>query len=156
MIEIHERFDVRSEPDRVWAVLSDPHAVVGCVPGASIIGQAEDGTLDTSVVVKFGPTRVTFRAQAKLELDEPARQGSVSAQGKDSIGGTRLRSTARFGVTPGPGGAGSSVAIDGTVDVSGRLASLIEGGASLIVKRMAGEFAQRLAARCSEPAQAVD
>jgi carbon monoxide dehydrogenase subunit G len=152
MIEIRERFDVPSEPERVWEVLSDPNAVVGCVPGASITGQADDGTLDTSVVVKFGPTRVTFKAQAKLELDEAARRGSVSAQGKDTIGGTRMKSTARFGVTPGPSGNGSSVAIDGQVDVSGRLASLIEGGASLVVKRMAGEFAQRLAARCSEPA----
>ena len=85
--------------------------------------------------------------------DEAARVGNIAAQGKDSIGGTRMRSTATFGVTPGPGGSGSSVAIDGTVEVSGRLASLIEGGASLVVKRMSGEFAERLAARCSEGAQ---
>lgn len=148
MIEIHERFDVPAEPERVWAVLSDPHAVVGCVPGASIVGQADDGTLDAAVVVKFGPTRVSFRMAATLALDEAARRGSISAQGKDGIGGTRVRSTAGFGVTPGPGGRGTSVAIDGTVEVAGRLASLIEGGASLVVKRMAGEFAERLAARC--------
>ena len=149
MIEVHEQFDVPGSPERVWAVLSDPQAVVGCVPGASIVGQDEDGALDTSVAVKFGPTRVTFRAKALLDLDEAARTGSISAQGKDSIGGTRMRSTARFGVTPGPGESGSAVAIDGTVEVSGRLASLIEGGASLVVKRMAGEFAERLAARCA-------
>jgi uncharacterized protein len=151
MIEIRERFDVSAPPERVWQVLSDPHAVVGCVPGASIVAQHEDGTLDTSVVVKFGPTRVTFRVQAVLALDEAARQGSITAQGKDSIGGTRMRSTAQFGVTPGPGGRGSSVAVDGTVEVSGRLASLIEGGASIVVKRMSGEFAERLAARCASP-----
>ena len=73
MIEVHEQFDVPASPERVWAVLSDPHAVVGCVPGASIVGQEEDGTLDTSVAVKFGPTRVTFRAKALLDLDEPWR-----------------------------------------------------------------------------------
>ena len=153
MIEIHERFDVPAEPERVWAVLSDPHAVVGCVPGASIVGQGEDGTLDTSVVVKFGPTRVTFKALAKLELDEAAHTGSVSAQGRDTIGGTRMKSTARFGVTPGPGASGSTVTIDGQVEVSGRMASLIEGGASLVVKRMSGEFADRLAARCAAEAR---
>ena len=150
MIEIRERFDVSAPPERVWAVLSDPRAVVGCVPGASIVGQDEDGALDTSVVVKFGPTRVTFRARAALELDAAARRGRVTAQGKDSVGGTRMRSTATFGVTPEPGGSGSRVAIDGTVEVSGRLASLIEGGAGVVVRRMSGEFAERLAARCSE------
>jgi carbon monoxide dehydrogenase subunit G len=150
MIEIRERFDVPAEPARVWEILSDPRAVVECVPGASIVGQGDDGSLDASVAVKFGPTRVGFRVKAMLTFDEPAHQGTVSAQGKDGIGGTRMRSTATFGVTPGPGGAGSSVAIDGNVEVSGRLASLIEGGASLVVKRMSGEFAERLAARCTQ------
>lgn len=149
MIEIRERFEVPASSDAVWAVLSDPHAVVGCVPGAKIDKIEDDGTMDASVLVKFGPTRVTFRVQAKQELDEAARRGTITAQGKDTIGGTRMRSTARFGVTPGPGESGSAVAIDGTVEVSGRLASLIEGGASLVVKRMAGEFAERLAARCA-------
>jgi carbon monoxide dehydrogenase subunit G len=148
MIEIRERFEVPADPARVWGVLSDPHAVVGCVPGASIVGQDDDGALDTAVVVKFGPTRVTFRVKAMLVLDEAAHRGDITAQGKDSIGGTRMRSTAQFGVTPGPDARGSSVAVDGTVEVSGRLASLIEGGASLVVKRMSGEFAERLAARC--------
>ena len=150
MIEIRERFNVPSEPARVWRVLSDPHAVVGCVPGAMIVGQDEDGTLDTAVVVKFGPTRVTFRVRATLTLDEAAQQGNITAQGKDSIGGTRMRSTATFGVTPGPGGSGSHVAINGNVEVQGRMASLIEGGASIVVKKMAGDFAERLAARCAE------
>lgn len=149
MIEIHERFDVLASPERVWTVLSDPYAVVGCVPGASIVGQADDGSLDTSVVVKFGPTRVTFRARAALELDAAAREGRVTAQGKDSVGGTRMRSAARFGVSPGPDPRGSSVSIDGTVEVSGRLAPLIESGAAVVVKRMASEFAERLAARCA-------
>jgi carbon monoxide dehydrogenase subunit G len=136
VIEIRERFDVPAEPDRVWEVLADPYAVVGCVPGASIAGQEDDGSLDASVMVKFGPTRVSFKVRAMLELDEPAHQGHITAQGRDGIGGTRMKSTATFGVQPGPG----------------RLASLIEGGASLVVKRMSAEFAERLAARCSEGA----
>jgi carbon monoxide dehydrogenase subunit G len=150
VIEVHERFDVASPPDRVWAVLSDPYAIVGCVPGASINGQNDDGSLDASVGVKFGPTRVSFKVRAMLDLDEAARTGKVTGQGRDSIGGTRMRSTATFAVTPGPAGDGSHVEVDGQVEVQGRLASLIEGGATVIVKRMAGEFADRLAARCAQ------
>ena len=74
----------------------------------------------------------------------------MTDQGKDTIADARMRSTARFGVTPGPGASGSSAAIDGTVEISGRLASLIEGGAGVVVRRMSGEFAERLAARGSE------
>lgn len=149
MIELRERFDVPASPDRVWEIISDPYAVVDCVPGGSIVGQNADGSLDASILVKFGPTRVTFRVGVTLTLDQPARQGHLTAQGRDNVGGTRMRSTATFGVTPGPTTNGSSVAIDGSVDVSGRLAPLIEGGASVVVKRMAGEFAERLAARCA-------
>ena len=148
MIEFHERFEVGASPERVWAVLADPYAVVGCVPGAAIVGQQGDGSYDASVAVKFGPTRVTFRARVGLELDEAAHAGRINAQGKDNVGGTRMRSAATFGVAPGPNASGSSVAIDGTVEVSGRLASLIEGGASVVVKRMSSEFAERLAERC--------
>lgn len=36
------------------------------------------------------------------------------------------------------------------VEVAGRPASLIEGGAGVVVRRISGEFAERPAARCSE------
>jgi hypothetical protein len=39
------------------------------------------------------------------------------------------------------------IPIDAQVEISGRLASLVESGASLVVKRMTGEFTERLAAR---------
>src|SRR4051812_42507633 len=148
MIEIHERFEVPASPERVWEIISDPYAVVSCVPGGSIAGQNPDGSLDARVLVKFGPTRVTFKVAVTLTLDQAAHQGHLTAQGRDNIGGTRMRSTATYGVTPGPTEAGSSVAIDGQVDVSGRLAPLIEGGANVVVKRMSADFARQLAAMC--------
>lgn len=149
MIDIHERFDVPAPPDRVWAVLSDPYAVVGCVPGASIVGRNDDGSFDSSIGVKFGPARITFRARVGLTLDPATHRGEFTAQGKDSVGGTRVRSTSRFAVAPRDGDAASAVSIDGQAEVSGRLAGLIEGGASVVVKQLASEFARCLAARCT-------
>jgi carbon monoxide dehydrogenase subunit G len=149
VIEIRERFDVPSSPERVWEIISDPYAVVSCVPEGSIVGQNDDGSLDVRVLVRFGPTRVTFRVAVTLTLDQAARQGRLIAQGRDNIGGTRMRSTATYGVTPGPTTNGSSVAIDGQVEVSGRLAPLIEGGANVVVKRMSADFARQLAAKCA-------
>ena len=37
MIEISEQFEVLAPPQTVWELLSDPDAVVGCVPGAAIV-----------------------------------------------------------------------------------------------------------------------
>jgi carbon monoxide dehydrogenase subunit G len=149
VIEISETFDVAARPDDVWRLLADPDAIVTCVPGAAITGRDDDGSLQTSLSVKFGPLSVSFRATAQLELDEGARTGRVTARGRDNQGGARFQASASFGVSPKD--AGSVVTTRGEVEISGRLASMIETGASVVVKRMAAEFAECLRARCATP-----
>ena len=131
----------------MWRIVSNPSEVVSCVPGASLGEQHDDGSYDAGLTVKFGPTRVTFRARVTLEIDDPSMTGHLTAQGKDNQGGTRMKTSMTFRVAPA--GSGSSVAGDGQVELSGRLAGMIEGGASLVVKRMASEFASNLANRCA-------
>ncbi len=149
MIEVDERFEVPAEPGTVWGVLSDPHVVVGCVPGAALLDEHDDGSFDAALTVKFGPMNIAFHALVTLELDDAAMQGRLTAQGKDKQGGAKFRATATFDVAEQPGQGGSVVTTHGTVDITGRLASLIEGGAALVVKRMSAEFAERLAERCA-------
>jgi carbon monoxide dehydrogenase subunit G len=150
MIEINEQFDVPGAAPRfVWDLLSDPHDVVGCVPGAALGEEHEDGSFDGSLTVKFGPAKVTFRARIELELDEAAMQGRVTARGKDNQGGTRFRAMMSFRVQEGGEQPGSIVVINGENEISGKLAGLVESGAKIVVKRMAAEFSERLAARCA-------
>lgn len=150
MIEINEQFDVPSAPPRVvWDLLSDPHAVVGCVPGAALGEAHEDGTFDGTLTVKFGPAKVTFRARIELAIDEAAMTGSVTARGKDNQGGTRFRATMSFKVTEQTEPPGSTVLIEGENEISGKLAGLVEAGAKIVIKRMSADFAENLAARCA-------
>lgn len=147
MIEVNERIEVPSSPQAVWDVLSDPRAVVDCVPGAVLGEQREDGSYDASLVVKFGPAKVTFRARFTLELDEPARSGEVASKAKDNQGGTRLKTSMKFKVVEGAVPGSAAIPIDAQVEISGKLASLVESGANLVVKHMTKEFSERLAAR---------
>ena len=147
MIEVDERFEVAAPPATVWLLLSDPDAVVGCVPGAAISAHNDDGSLETSIGVKFGPLTVAFQAHAELELDPAAMRGRVSARGRDKQGGARFTASAAFGVAAN--GEGSVVTTHGEVEVTGRLASMIEGGAQVVVKRMSAQFADCLRARCA-------
>lgn len=149
MIEISERVDVPSTPPIVWGLLSDPRAVVDCVPGATLGDEQEDGSFDATLVVKFGPAKVTFNARVALEFDAAAMVGHVTAKGKDKQGGTRVRATMSFRVAEQADSPGSTIPIDAQVEISGRLASLVEGGAKIVAKRMTSEFSERLAARCA-------
>jgi uncharacterized protein len=148
MVEIKEQFDVPAPARTVWNLLSDPQAVVGCVPGAVLGEQHEDGTFDGSLTVKFGPAKVTFRARIELELDQAAMAGRVISKGKDSQGGTRFNATMAFSVSEQTAEV-STVTSSGQVEIYGKLAGLVESGAKIVVKRMAAEFAERLAATCA-------
>ena len=148
MIEVDERFEVPAPPAVVWQLLADPHAVVTCVPGAAIVAEQDDGSLDASLTVRFGPVGVAFQAHAIVELHAENKTGRISARGKDKQGGARFEATATFSVSGDPAGSGAVVSIHAQVDISGRLASLIEGGASVVVKRMSAEFSTCLNARC--------
>ena len=154
MIEVNERIEVPSAPRIVWSLLSDPRAVVDCVPGAALGNEREDGSFDATLTVKFGPAKVTFHARIALELDAAAMAGQVIARGKDNLGGTRVRSTMTFKVVERAEPPGSTIPIEARVEISGRLATLVEGGATLVVKRMTSEFTERLAARCAAGDQA--
>ncbi|HKA44535.1 MAG TPA: SRPBCC domain-containing protein [Burkholderiales bacterium] len=150
MIEVNERVDVASPPETVWGLLSDPHAVVECVPGATLGEQQEDGSYDAGVTVKFGPAKVVFRSKVAVEYDPAAMAGNVTARGKDNQGGARFQTAMTFKVVEQAAAQGSTILIDAQVEISGRLATIIETGASLVVKRMTAEFSERLAARCAE------
>ena len=148
MIEINERIEVPSAAPRVvWDLLSDPKDVVGCVPGATLGEEHEDGSFDGSMTVKFGPARVTFKARIELDLDETTMTGKVIARGKDNQGGTRFRATMGFEVVEQQDPPGSTVLVKGENEISGKLAGLVEAGAKIVIKRISTEFAQNLAAR---------
>jgi carbon monoxide dehydrogenase subunit G len=148
MIEVNERIEVGSTPQAVWAILSDPGAVVECVEGATLGDKQEDGSFDAKMAVKFGPAKVSFTANVLVEYDEANKSGSVTARGKDGISGTRFKTSMQFKVEGQDTPPKSAIPIKAECELSGRLAHLIESGANLVIKRMTGSFAEKLADKC--------
>ena len=155
MIEISETVSVPATPDEVWAVLSDPHQVVGLLADAEITQENEDGSYDGVMTIKFGPMRVKFMARVNLELDDAGRAGNINARGKDSQGGTRMKTVANFEVVPTDDVETTVVNLRGSTELTGRLASQIESAAAVVVKKMSIEFTEALTARLS-PAPPVE
>ena len=152
MISIKETIAVPSPPGRVWDVLSDPSEVVSCISGAELGEAHEDGSFDGALVVRFGAVRVRFNARIRLELAEQEREGRLSARGRDGQAATRFNAQATFRVEPDEEAGGARVELDGEVQLTGKLASLIESGAGAVVSRMTGDFSAQLVQRCAGPA----
>ena len=62
----------------------------------------------------------------------------------------------RFRVEQQENAAGSSIPIDSEVEITGRLASLVESGAKIVTRQMTAQFSERLAARCAGADAAFD
>ena len=147
MVEVNERIEAPASPKVVWDVLSDPYAVVECVQGAALGDKQEDGSYDATLTVRFGPAKVAFRARFTLTLDPAAMSGEVEAKARDNQGGTRVKASMKFKVAAGEAPGTSIITIDAQVEISGKLASLVESGANLVVKHMTKDFSERLAAK---------
>ena len=145
MIEVQRQIIVPSPPDDVWRVLSDPAEVVHCIPGASL-ESLEGSGFTGKMTVAFGALRVPFRGSGELELDPAGRNGTLTGQGKDNNGGTRFKVAADFAVTPAASPGESLVDLTGRVDLAGKLATLIEAGAGVVIESMLTDFATNLAA----------
>ena len=151
MISVKENIEVSATRQSVWNILSDPNAVVECVEGAVLGEKKDDGSFDAKLTVKFGPAKVAFNANVMLELDAANMSGNVTARGKDSISGTKFRTSMQFkveGQDAPPENPRSAIPINAECEITGRLSSLIETGANLVIKRMTTSFAEKLAERC--------
>ena len=150
MISIKEEIAVPSPRDRVWEVVSSPSDVVSCIAGAELGAAHDDGSFDGALVVKFGAIRVRFAARITLDLDPDEFEGRLSARGGDGQGATRFTGEATFRVVEDAATGGSLVLMDGEVALRGKLASIVESGAGVVVSRMTKDFTAKLIAVCGE------
>jgi carbon monoxide dehydrogenase subunit G len=151
LISIAEEISVPSPPDKVWTVVSDPSAVVSCIAGAELGPAHDDGSFDGTLVVKFSALRVKFAARLALDLDETEHEGRLSARGRDGQGATRFSGGATFRVAQDQDPGHCLVTMAGEVNLTGKLASLIESGAGAVVSRMTKEFSASLIELCAGP-----
>jgi len=70
--------------------------------------------------------KVTFRGRIALEIDDAAMIGYVTARGRDKQGTRASRQKMTFRSDALKEAAGAAVPIDASVEVSGRLASVVE------------------------------
>lgn len=151
-MEIQNTIEIPAPPDRVWAYLLDVERVAPCMPGAELTEVVDDRTWKGKVAVKLGPVSLTFTGTVVLqEQDEDARTVVLKADGKETKG----KGSASALVTSrleDVDGSGTRVLIATDLSISGALAQFGRGMIADVSQRMAGQFAQCLAARIAAEA----
>ncbi len=88
-IDITETFQVRAPIDLVWRFLLDPQQVAPCMPGAELDEVVDDRTFHGTVKIKVGAITTRYKGKVHLTIiDETARQITMSAEGRETGGGT--------------------------------------------------------------------
>ena len=155
-MQIEQKFVIRAPPDKVWAFLTDPYRVAGCLPGASITEKIDDRTYAGTITIKVGPVSASYKGKLHFErLDVAARSSEIVASGQDvrGRGGADMRMTSRL-VEHAPGETEATVISQ--VNVIGILAQFGRGMIQDVSDQMFEKFTSAMRAELetgADPAQ---
>jgi carbon monoxide dehydrogenase subunit G len=154
-MKFSNEFAAPAAPDDVFTTLMDVRGVAGCLPGASIGGDTEDGGLEATVAVKVGPIRMSYGGTVHvIERDDAARTASMRVRAREQRGQGTAEATLGLAVV-GDGGGGSRATVTTDLMVTGRVAQMGAGIMQDVASSMVDDFAACLSARMGPAAPAA-
>ena len=145
-IPIEKRFVINAAPREVWAFLTDPSKVAGCLPGAAITGQVDERTHAGTIAIKVGPVSARYKGTVRFErLDQDEGVAEIAAAGQDvrGKGGADMHMTSRI-IERGP--SETEVTVTSTVNVTGILAQFGRGMIQDLSDQMFRQFTDAMRA----------
>src|SRR5277367_4670140 len=143
-LEITKTFTINAEPAAVWAFLTDPQRVAGCLPGAAIGEKLDEKTYSGTMTVKVGPVSSSYKGKVIFErLDASTRTAEIRASGQDvrGKGGADLNLTSTLReVAPGK----TEVTAVSQVNITGLLAQMGRGMVQDVSDQIFQIFSERM------------
>lgn len=156
-MKLENRAVVDAAPDVVFAMLNDPEAIVGCVPGGALTGRDGDAWAG-GVTVKVGPITAAYAGTVRfVDVDEVHRSLRLVARGADTRGSGDVEAEVLVRVRPAATGA--ELLIDTDLLIRGKIAQFGKGAITAVSTRILQQFAGelgRLAAGSTAPAAPAD
>jgi carbon monoxide dehydrogenase subunit G len=158
------QFSVPGKPADVIRRFADIQRMAGCMPGAVLEAQAEDGSWPGAMVVSFGPKKVNFKGRATCAFDFEALTGSVHGRGAADLRAARIGVKVAFSLHDDPASAtpATLVKIVSDAELGGVLADFAKTGGIAVANVIMADFARRAAAEfakddvAAEPESAVE
>ncbi|HEY5855855.1 MAG TPA: SRPBCC family protein [Aldersonia sp.] len=98
-MELEHKLAVDAPVDEVWQALVNPERVVGCMPGATLLG-VEGDSFTGQIKVKMGPVALLYKGTGTfVDKDEDAHRLVMEANAKDTRGNGTAKSTITMTLT---------------------------------------------------------
>jgi len=140
-------FKVPGKPADVIRRFSDVPRMAGCMPGAVLEPQAEDGSWPGGMIVAFGPKKIKFKGKATVDFDYDALTGSVHGRGTADMRAARIGVRVSFALRDDPEAASDTtiVKVVSDAELGGVLADFARTGGIAVANVIMADFARRAA-----------
>ena len=137
-MNITDEFRVGVPIDEAWRIFLNVEGIAPCMPGAQL-QEVEGDEYRGTVKVKVGPITAQYKGTAKIvEADEVARRIVLKADGRDTRGQGNASATITASFVAD--GAGTRVAIDTELNVTGKVAQFGRGVMADVSSKLLGQF----------------
>ena len=127
---------LHADPDRVWAVITDPAVLARAIPGCESLEQVGDDQYKMQVAVGVGAIRGSYAGEVRLSDQERPSSYVMHASGAGGPG--NVRATVTINLEPHSEGTALTYSADAVV--GGPVAGVGQRMISGVAKRMAGQF----------------
>jgi uncharacterized protein len=131
---------LHADPDRVWAVITDPAVLARTIPGCESLEQVGADEYKMNVTVGVGAIRGTYAGDVKLADQQRPTSYVMHASGAGGPG--NVRATVSINLEEHAEGTALTYAADAVV--GGPVAGVGQRMISGVAKRMAGQFFQAI------------
>lgn len=132
---ITKNFKIEEPIDKVWAGLSSPIQISGCVPGAEITEQIDDNNYKGQVTLKFGPVKAAYDGEITIsEMDNENHNMVLIGKGLDSKGKGSAEMTMN----------GDAKSVDGGTEVDFKMVVNIQGTIAQFGSRLINDVSDQL------------
>lgn len=131
-MDFHYTYPVQAPASKLWDFVNDIPTVGSCIPGATEIVKAEDGTYTGTVKVRVGPIGLGLNGKLYIDaVDAGAKTIAFTGEGADrKVPGT-VRIKIKMAVNTV--GDASELVVDSEANIMGKLGEFGQG----IIKRKA-------------------